>query len=185
MQIGAKKINVKPNQTVTFDSDSRLVCYGLHNGNRSEILGSGTKFKCQSKDFKKIEVWTLDTAFWTCSQKDNYRGNPVDPTPMELHVEDKPPSLRDEMREYIREILSTQALDDGQESLEESMDFDIPDEFDPTSPYELTEMQPEYPNIITEAPPEPLGETLDESNTNTAQEVKDAVSESTEAPTPP
>lgn len=182
MQVGHNEINCTPNSTISFDSDTRLVCYGLYKSKRHAILGSGTKFKVQTGAFKKLEIWTTDQCFWTYSETKNYVGNPVDSTPMELAIEDKPPSLREEMRDYIREILSTQANMTGHETFEESFDFDIEDEFDPTSPYEMTDMVTEYEDLPITPPQSSLERSLDESDTNTAVEVNDAVSESTERP---
>lgn len=69
----------------------------------------------------------------------------ADQTPIAIPAGwDRPESLQDQIKRLIRVQLSRQALEMGQESFEESDDFDIPDESgDFVSPYEVREMEPE------------------------------------------
>ena len=65
-----------------------------------------------------------------------------DPIPMEIPVEFEGRELRDEVMDYVREVLSRQVADDGFETLEEANDFEMDDDEDPliASPYEYEEL---------------------------------------------
>lgn len=78
----------------------------------------------------------------------------LDPTPVEVPIgmSKRVPSLHDDMKRYIREEISRQAGDAGFETLEEADDFDVGEEVDPVSRYELSEMQEEA--IWPEDPPD-------------------------------
>ena len=69
-------------------------------------------------------------------------GEVPDPVPMEVPVEFEARDLRDEVMNYVREVLSQQMADDGMESLEEANDFEMDDEDDHliVSPYEYEEL---------------------------------------------
>jgi len=63
----------------------------------------------------------------------------LDDTPVAMPVGFKRPATMTEMiRQYVKTELSKQASDSGQESWEEADDFDIGDDYDPKSPWELT-----------------------------------------------
>jgi len=60
-----------------------------------------------------------------------------DPTPLAPPIGYvKQPHLWEQMREMVRHQLSEAAVDSGRESFEEADDFDVGDDYDPTSPYE-------------------------------------------------
>lgn len=59
-----------------------------------------------------------------------------DQTPVAVPAYIKKWDQRDTIREMIRQQLSKEAEDAGFESWEEADDFDIGDDYDPTSPYE-------------------------------------------------
>ena len=65
-----------------------------------------------------------------------------DPIPMEVPVEFEGRDLRDEVMDYVRDILSKQAQDEGMETLEEANDFEMDEDDDPliASPYEYDEL---------------------------------------------
>lgn len=75
----------------------------------------------------------------------NDRGEEIpDPTPVEVPLNlRRPLSLQDEMRRFIRTELSQQASAKGDESFEEADDFEVDDEEEFITQYELTEMQEE------------------------------------------
>lgn len=80
-----------------------------------------------------------------------------DPTPIEvpLHLR-RPFSLQEEMRRMIREEMSRAAVSKGAESFEEADDFDVDDDEELKSEYELDEGQIEFP-WQEPARPEPPG----------------------------
>lgn len=71
----------------------------------------------------------------------------LNPTPMFDRSTPKPLSMQERVRRAIRQELSMKAADEGHETFEESQDFDVDDGFeveDPTTPYEMQDMVPEY-----------------------------------------
>lgn len=66
-----------------------------------------------------------------------------DPRPVEVPVEfQRPLSLQEEIKRYVRQELGRRAADAGAESFEESDDFDVGDDPDvaPGTEYELDDM---------------------------------------------
>lgn len=62
----------------------------------------------------------------------------LDPTPLAPPIGfTRPRHIIDDVREMVRLELSRQAHEAGYESFEEAEDFDIDDEYDPTSPWEV------------------------------------------------
>ncbi len=81
-------------------------------------------------------------------------GEIPDPTPVEASLAPAPLTLREEMRRFIKQELSVQQAEEGNESFEEADDFEVEDEPDLTSQYtvhELTE-DPEAPDDLEGAP---------------------------------
>lgn len=70
-------------------------------------------------------------SFTTFDMVDRRGLEPVDPNPVEVPLRLKAaPSMRDQVVEHISRYLSARAQDEGFESLEEAMDFDIEGELD-------------------------------------------------------
>lgn len=67
------------------------------------------------------------------------------PVPEEIVVSKRPPSLKEQMQRLIRTELSAQMSNQGMETFEESDDFEIEDDGDPLSGYEVYDMIPEVP----------------------------------------
>lgn len=83
---------------------------------------------------------------------DNYHEVP-NPRPEEIIVSKRPPSLQEQIQRLVRTELSNQVASQGAETWEEANDFDIPEEIDPISGYEINDMIEEEP--IPEPEPEP------------------------------
>lgn len=67
-----------------------------------------------------------------------------DPTPMSLPAGwDRPESLTDQIKRLIRVQMSREAFDAGHESFEEADDFEVDEDPDPVSAYEVRELVPE------------------------------------------
>lgn len=67
-----------------------------------------------------------------------------DPTPVEMPLGFKrPPTLQEEIQRLIRVQMSQAAQDSGMETFEEADDFEVDEDPDPLSPYEVMEMEPE------------------------------------------
>lgn len=76
----------------------------------------------------------------------------ADPRPVEIPTELRRPETTDErIRRIIKEQISPHAVESGMESLEESEDFEIEDDFEgelPLSDSEFAEMKSEFPEIL-------------------------------------
>lgn len=69
-----------------------------------------------------------------------------DPRPVEWPANLKRPlTLQEEIQRFVRVEMSQRAAEHGMESFEEADDFDVGDEDEWQSPYEMTEMQEETP----------------------------------------
>ena len=79
-------------------------------------------------------------AHWTYQTTDRHQVEHPDLTPIEIPVDLANPSYEDEMRRIVREELSKNAESQGDETWEEADDFNIPDESDDPSQYEMSEM---------------------------------------------
>ncbi|AXL14884.1 hypothetical protein [Microviridae sp.] len=69
-----------------------------------------------------------------------HTGEIPDTTPIEVGEHQKPLTLREEMRRFIIQEVSTAAEQHGVESFEEADDFDVEEETDLTSPYTVQEL---------------------------------------------
>ena len=80
----------------------------------------------------------------------------VDPRPVSIPLKFRnPPSTADEIRRQIRHEMSMYAESKGEETFEEADDFDVDDDFDPTSPWEMSFDQEVYTgqNLMKEETP--------------------------------
>lgn len=88
---------------------------------------------------------------------ENYHEVP-NPQPEELIVSKRPPSLQEQIQRLIKVQLSQEMGQQGAETWEEANDFDIPEEVDPISGYEINDMideEPIEPPPVPEPEPEP------------------------------
>lgn len=70
----------------------------------------------------------------------------LDPTPVDFPLNFKRPmTIQEQIRTFIRQELSQTAAAQGEETFEEADDFDVDDDFDPTSPWELNYEQQASP----------------------------------------
>ena len=85
----------------------------------------------------------------------NWWKDKADPVPVEIPVDMKQPeTMDDKIKRIIQEQISPQAANMGEETLEESQDYEVGDDFEGDAPqtmYEETEMVSEY---LEEAPEE-------------------------------
>lgn len=74
------------------------------------------------------------------------KGNEIcDPTPAAVSVGFKrPPTLQEQIQRLVRTELSDQAAAQGNETFEEADDFEVGDDYDPKSKYEIDEHLPSY-----------------------------------------
>lgn len=74
-----------------------------------------------------------------------------DQTPVSVPAYIKKYDQRDTIKELIRQALSQEAQDAGYETFEEADDFDVGDDYDPSSPYE-EQFDPETGYSMWETP---------------------------------
>lgn len=96
---------------------------------------------------------------------DNHHEVPC-PQPEELIVSKRPPSLQEQIQRLIKVQLSQQMGQQGAETWEEANDFDVDDELDPISGFEIHDMIEEepIPEPETEPAPEPSPATENDEN---------------------
>ena len=72
----------------------------------------------------------------------------IDPKPMALPVNfKKPPTLAEQIRQMVRDERIQQGINQaGYETMDEADDFDIGDDYDPSSPYEM-DFDPGNPDL--------------------------------------
>jgi hypothetical protein len=100
--------------------------------------------------------------------------DPTDPVPVEVPTELKRPETTDEkIRRIIAEHISPRAAEYGLETLEESEDFEIDDDFDsdlPITESEFQEMRAEFPEQMDKLFP-PDSSPQEENNGGSADDT--------------
>lgn len=91
------------------------------------------------------------------AQHDQFGREIPDPTPVSVPANwQRPLSLHEEIKRFVRVEMSRQAADQGEETFEEADDFDVDDdEVDPASPYEFREMPEDGPGGVKAVDPDP------------------------------
>lgn len=88
-----------------------------------------------------------------------------DPTPVAVPAGwARPPSLEEIIRRHIRTEMSRQAADAGQETFEEADDFEVDEDPDPLSAYEMPEGREEWPGGVKPVDPAPPLDPHEKSN---------------------
>lgn len=82
------------------------------------------------------------------------------PQPEELVVSKRPPSLKEQIQRLIRQEVSEQANDQEMETWDEANDFEVDEDHDPLSGFEIHDMLEEEPLL-----PDNSGEAEHERNT--------------------
>lgn len=81
-------------------------------------------------------------------KKENWKEYP-DPSPIEIPAELKRPESMDQrIKRLVHSQIQAKAMEEGFETFEEANDFEVDDSFDGDgimSPYDVQEMEPEYP----------------------------------------
>lgn len=89
----------------------------------------------------------------------NERGHEVvSDVPVAAPIRIRRPTQFEEMRRMIREEMSRQARSEGRETFEEADDFNVGEDYDPRSPWELDDEQLAASQFVEERPIEQPGE---------------------------
>lgn len=88
-------------------------------------------------DYKKLEeLENLEARIGF--RLDKFGHEVPDPTPLSLPSGfRRPETLQEQVRRLVRTQLSQAAAEQGEETFEESEDFDVDDDFDPSTPFEV------------------------------------------------
>lgn len=93
----------------------------------------------------------------------------------------RPANHWDDIRALIRQEMSEAASNQGMESFEDADDFDVGDDFDPTSPYELN-FDPDFTdqsNVMKEEVPDgeqqSNNQTSVDSSSSTTENIQDPI----------
>lgn len=69
---------------------------------------------------------------------DEHGREKLDPKPVAMPLGfERPETLAEQIQRMVRQTVSQEAADQGFETFEDADDFDVGDDFDPTSPYEM------------------------------------------------
>lgn len=121
---------------------------------------------------------------------DEYGREVFDPTPIAPPVGYvKQPSLFEQMREMVRgEALRIYAESQDMESFEDADDFDVDDDIDPRTPYELNfegSVENDWERLKETPPPKPKGKKVaDDQSASGIEEAKPPKSEPPKAAVP-
>lgn len=157
MYTGNQKIKVASPAIITIKADAGFTAYGCVSGKPVYVLGPFNNSQMirvtTDPEITELEVKTSKSTNYNVVIQEIKRHDPVDPTPIDMALDKhRPPSLKDEMKRYIRETLSTYMHDKYEaETFEEANDFDVDTSDDWTSPYELQDMYEDSPYIEQEA----------------------------------
>jgi len=158
MHKGSKEISCVLGATIIIRSSGPFCAYGIEGKKRSLILGPVSansrvlRYKLPA-DIDKVYIKTEKSTEWTLDWSSFTRSESLDITPVELPIGyQKPESLAEQMRRFIKTEVSNQAAQDNLGTFTEEDDFELDEEI--LTPYELTDM---------EETEEPWDETYDQS----------------------
>ncbi len=178
MNKGPGNATAAPGASVQIRTSGTFTVFLLESGKRTAILGP---LNHNSRSLNTKLPWDSHMFYVKCEKSTEWsmtwKANPFpnthpDTTPLEISIGDeKPLSIHEEMRRFIREEISHAAQQQGQESFEEEDDFDIPDPDEITSPYEMSEMQEEYLGEVTTLPAKTDPIVADDAKPKEAPEI--------------
>lgn len=91
-----------------------------------------------------------------------------DQTPAAVpHGWERPLSLHEQIKRFIRSEMSMQAQLQGEESFEEADDFEVDEDPDPLSQYEIVEAAPEWPQGVKDEDADPPASPAPEKSPKT------------------
>lgn len=165
MKRGTGKHPVTPGSVVNIRTDAEFTVYAIEKGVRTSILGPDHSTERQIKLhipgwLHQIEVTTRKSGRWILTEtvRPTHKEK-INNTKVEIGVREEHDPQAEMVQQITEQILSKLADKEGHETIEEADDFNVEDEFDPTSQYELSEMQeeaePEPAPPIEEAPVTP------------------------------
>lgn len=148
---GSANVNV-PKGHVRVRSDGPCKVYEVDGSSTIPVGQTANGFLAlPSQTARKLQIKGSPKTCFVVEIVDCGQSDPHDSTPIEVPLGALQPSFEDEIRSYIRNELSQQLEKAGLPTFEEEDDFDVPEDDEWHSPYELKEMQEELP--LSELPP--------------------------------
>jgi|GEM_PF-4070015 len=159
---GSQKINFPPNAQVTIRAEGQVSLIRLDaKGEPQELLAFGAdgvlRFRTGIVAYD-YQVKVADLAHWSADIEENFGMEVPDPVPVEIPDDAKIPlSLEDTLKKFLVGVVAEKYGRESQEmeTVEDFVDFDMPDEATPLSGFEVTEVTPEYPVDEDPAPSSP------------------------------
>lgn len=149
MYIGPQIIEVEPGSLIEVRADAGFTAYGIEEGKEDKYLLGPFNSNHRivraflPKNANAIEIKTSKATCFTVISSVVQTKETPDPTKSELLVSGPvEPNINDMIKMYIRQ--ETSNFDERLETLEESLDLELPDEIEPFSGYEVTDMVEEY-----------------------------------------
>ncbi len=185
MQKGSKEMSCAEGATITIRSAGTFMVYAMENKKRSMILGPLNvnerilRYKLPN-DIGTIFVKTEKSTEWTFEWTYIDRSESLDRTPVEMPIGyQQPETLASQMRRFIKDEVSKQAVAENMGSFEEEDDFEMPDEL-PLTNYEMTDMEEvEEPEVFEKL----LEQDEAKTTAKTVDQVEDLVDNPEDAET--
>jgi len=170
---GNNEIPIRPGQKIIVNTDTEITVDG-----RKTYLFEHVNNKRRKLDDKEdacietVVITAPKSNFYTVEIRQVYED--LDPNPVEIPENKRgPKTVREEMRELVVNMLQERYGSGKFDTFEDSMDFDIDDEIDFVSNYEVDEMLPidELEEVNPELEPDaPVASSEPESDTESDTE---------------
>lgn len=154
---GSQAINLGGNTRYVIQAETPVTLFRMEAGELVDMVGTAQDGRVVVRAAGDVEVFVKvgDGAHWTYEAVSF--ADASDPVPAEIPDDAKfRPSLEEKLRNLMRaavvEMYGAQSTE--VETVDEFMDFDVPEEMDPLSGYEVTEALPEEP-VVEEPAPDP------------------------------
>ena len=186
MQTGPGNVKIAPGCRLVIRCSKKFTALGLDNtrelkailGPRAE--GDRVLNRLVPLGIVWLKMQTSKTAHWSYEVTDRHQTHSPEQTPAEIPVQGQQISYFEEIRKLIRDEMSQQARESGQETFEEADDFDVGGE-EPTSQYEISEMEEDAEYEPKKDPPKspeglpekvPAGPTEDGNGPNDPEKLE-------------
>ncbi|AXL14879.1 hypothetical protein [Microviridae sp.] len=146
---GSETVSLAEGTTVTVRANGPFTIYGTKAKERVSIIGPADETKRYCKfimhGISEFEISCDKATLWNFESVAKLGPEKLDLTPIEVALPEGPPSLREQMRQFVREEMSQHGLNQGHETWEEANDFGPDEEPEFTSEFEVSEMEDEMP----------------------------------------
>ena len=153
---GPQAMEIPAFHKVEILAEGRVSVYSVdEDGQPSALVATSEKgrLRFRTKETLSVYISVGEDLHFDISLVDQNPYDKVDPTPVELPEEAGPATLEDRLKTFLAGMVAERFGQDSDqmETLEEALDFDMDDEEDPLSGYEVQEMIEDYPEELPEA----------------------------------